>query len=161
MPEYQLALLKSLAMQPTGSIAACLVPLLSALQAAGCRAAIPSADAKRAAWETLTGGKLTIAMFRATLGGFIDPDQRELVEPYRAEYFAEIGDVWREWSSSMAQGFATGGYQICAVDAETVRVTDEYLAAAKPPPALRRLLIEGRDDVLRSLRCQERDRAAG
>jgi aminopeptidase N len=46
------------------------------------------------------------------------------------------------------------------VDAETVRVTDEYLAAAQPPPALRRLLIEGRDDVLRSLRCQERDRVA-
>jgi len=129
-------------------------------QAAGCRAAIPSADAKREAWETVADGKLTIAMFRATLGGFIDPDQPGLVEPYRARYFAEIGDVWREWSSSMAQGFAAGGYLICAVDAETVRVTDEYLAAAQPPPALRRLLIEGRDDVLRSLRCQERDRVA-
>jgi hypothetical protein len=31
----------------------------------------------------------------------------------------------------------------------------------QPPAALRRLLIEGRDEVLRSLRCQERDRLTG
>jgi len=130
-------------------------------QAATCRAAIPSADGKRETWETLAGGKLTIAMFRATLAGFADPDQPELVEPYRPKYFAAISDVWRDWSSAMAQDFVVGGYQICAVDAGTVRATDEYLATAQPPAALHRLLIEGRDEVLRALRCQERDRAAG
>ncbi len=128
-------------------------------QAATCRAAIPSAEVKRDTWETLTAGKLTIAAFRATLTGFIDPDQAELVEPYRSEYFATIGGVWRDWSSAMAQDFVAGGYQVGAVDAETIAVTDEYLAASEPPAALRRLLIEGRDDVVRSLRCRERDRA--
>ena len=128
--------------------------------AATCRAAIPSAEGKRETWETLAGGKLTIAMFRATLTGFIDPDQPELVEPYRPKYFGEITGVWREWSSAMAQDFVVGGYQICAVDAETVAATDDYLAEAEPPAALHRLLIEGRDEVLRSLRCQDRDRAA-
>jgi aminopeptidase N len=39
--------------------------------------------------------------------------------------------------------------------------TDEYLATANPPAALRRLLTEGRDDVARALRCQRRDAAAG
>jgi aminopeptidase N len=129
--------------------------------AATCRAEIPSAENKRETWEAVAAGKLTIAMFRATLTGFVDPDQPELVEPYCPKYFAAIGEVWRDWSSAMAQDFAVGGYQICAVSAETVRVTDEYLAQAQPPAALRRLLIEGRDEVLRSLRCQERDRAAG
>ncbi len=129
--------------------------------AATCRAAIPSAEVKQETWETLAGGKLTIAMFRATLGGFIDPDQPALIEPYRPSYFAAIGDVWREWSSAMAQDFVAGGYQLCAVDAATVAATDEYLAAAQPPAALHRLLIEGRDEVLRALRCQQRDRAAG
>jgi aminopeptidase N len=128
--------------------------------AATCRAAIPSVEGKRETWETLAGGKLTIAMFRAALTGFIDPDQPELVEPYRPKYFGEISDVWREWSSAMAQDFVVGGYQICAVDAETVAATDDYLAEAEPPAALRRLLIEGRDEVLRSLRCQDRDRVA-
>jgi aminopeptidase N len=128
--------------------------------AATCRAAVPSQLDKRETWETLTDGKLTIAMFRATLTGFVDPDQRSLVEPYRPAYFAVVGDVWREWSSAMAQDFVAGGYQMCAVNAETVAVTDEYLATHDTPAALRRLLIEGRDEVLRSLRCQERDRAA-
>jgi aminopeptidase N len=128
--------------------------------AATCRAAVPSQLVKRETWETLTDGKLTIAMFRATLTGFVDPDQRSLVEPYRPAYFAVVGDVWREWSSAMAQDFVAGGYQMCAVNAETVAVTDEYLATHDTPAALRRLLIEGRDEVLRSLRCQERDRAA-
>ena len=129
--------------------------------AATCRAAIPSADGKRETWQTLIDGKLTIAMFRATLTGFIDPDLPELIEPYRAPYFAAVGEVWRDWSTAMAQDFVTGGYQLCAVDAETVAVTDAYLSDAAPPAALRRLLLEGRDEVLRSLRCQERDRLTG
>ena len=51
--------------------------------AAACRAAIPTVEAKQQAWETLIAGELTIAMFRAMLAGFADPDQSQLVEPYR------------------------------------------------------------------------------
>jgi aminopeptidase N len=129
--------------------------------AAACRAAVPSVTGKRETWETLTGGKLTIAMFRATLAGFADPDQAALTEPYRPEYFAAVGEVWREWSSAIAQDFVEGGYSICAVDEATVEATDEYLASSpEPPTALRRLLNEGRDEVLRALRNQSRDREA-
>jgi len=129
--------------------------------AATCRAAIPSAGAKREAWQALVGGELTLATFRAILGGFADPDQPELIQPYRAEYFSVVGDVWRDWSSAMAQDFVSGVYTVCEVSAETVEATDAYIASAQPPAALRRLLIEGRDDVLRALRCQARDRQAG
>jgi aminopeptidase N len=125
--------------------------------AATCRAAIRSADAKREAWELITSGQQTIAMFRATLAGFADPDQPELVQPYREEFFAVVSDVWREWSSAMAQDFVSDVYTVCAVSPETVEATDAYLAEAEPPAALRRLLSEGRDDVLRALRCQARD----
>jgi aminopeptidase N len=128
--------------------------------AATCRAAIPTAEAKREAWRTLIGGELTIATFRATLAGFADLDHLELVEPYRADYFNAVGDVWRDWSSAMAQDFVTGAYLICPLSQETVAATDDYIARAEPPAALRRLLIEGRDDVLRALRCQARDRQA-
>ena len=108
----------------------------------------------------MTGGELTIATFRATLAGFADPDQPELTEPYRDRYFATIGEVWSDWSSAMAQDFVIGGYTFGAIAPSTVEATDAYIAAAEPPAALRRLLIEGRDDVLRALRCQERDRQA-
>ncbi len=129
--------------------------------AAACRAAIPTAEAKQEAWDTLTGGALTIAMFRAMLSGFVDPDQPALVEPYREKYFQVVGDVWRNWSSAMAQDFASGAYGVCAISRETVEMTDACIRDANPPAALRRLLTEGRDDVLRALRCQDRDRQAG
>jgi len=128
--------------------------------AATCRAAIPTAEAKRAAWQTLTSGEPTIAMFRATLAGFVDPDQPQLTEPYREDYFAVVGSTWREWSSAMAQDFVSGAYLVCSLSRETVAATDDYIAREDPPAALRRLLIEGRDDVLRALRCQARDRQA-
>jgi aminopeptidase N len=128
--------------------------------AAACRAAIPTVQAKQQAWETLIAGESTIAMFRAMLAGFADPDQSQLVEPYQEEYFEVVGDVWRDWSSAMAQDFASGIYAAAPISAETVEVTDAYIKAAEPPAALRRLLTEGRDDVLRALRCQDRDRQA-
>jgi aminopeptidase N len=131
-------------------------------QAAACRAAIPSIKGKRETWETLTGGKLTIAMFRTTLAGFADQDQAALVQPYRPEYFAALNDVWREWSSAMAQDFVSAGYYgLCAVNEATIAATDAYLASVpEAPAALNRLLIEERDEVLRALRNQSRDTAA-
>ncbi len=128
--------------------------------AATCRAAIPTAEAKRVAWRTLTGGELTIAMFRAALAGFVDLDHPELIEPYRDEYFEAVGEAWRNWSSAMAQDFVSGAYLVGAISQETVQATDDYIARAEPLAALRRLLLEGRDDVLRALRCQQRDRQA-
>jgi aminopeptidase N len=129
--------------------------------AAACRAAMPDADAKLAAWESLAGGQLPLATFRAALFGFTDADQPELTGPYRDRYFSAVGDVWRDWTPAMAQDFVTGIYASLDISAQTVAATDAYIASAQPPAALIRLLSEGRDDVLRALRCQERDRQAG
>ena len=126
--------------------------------AAACRAAIPTAEAKQEAWDTMTAGEQTIAMFRAMLSGFADPDQPELVERYRSKYFGVVSGVWRQWSSAMAQDFVEGAYGVCAISSETVEATDAYIEAAAPPAALLRLLNEGRDDILRALHCQARDR---
>jgi aminopeptidase N len=127
--------------------------------AASCRAAVPTLTAKRETWETLTDGKLTVATFRATIIGFIDQDQGELTEPYRPEYFAALPSVWGEWSSTMAQDFVEYGYLIGATDESTVAATDAFLARdPESPAALRRLLAEGRDEVVRALRNQARDR---
>jgi aminopeptidase N len=130
-------------------------------QAAGCRAAIPTLSSKRDTWETLTAGKLTIAMFRATIIGFVDRDQPELIHPYLPEYFAALNGVWSDWSSAMAQDFVEYGYLLGAVDQTTIEATDAYLASSPPSPAaLRRLLAEGRDEIGRALRNQALDAAA-
>src|SRR5690606_41666860 len=70
--------------------------------AAACKAAIPSAEAKAATWERIVSGDLPNAVFRATLGGFVEPDQADLLVPYVDKYFAEVGRVWRGWRSDRA-----------------------------------------------------------
>jgi aminopeptidase N len=130
-------------------------------RAASCRAAIPTAEAKEAAWEEITGGKLPNATFKAVLNGFMSPDQDGLLEPYARRYFDVLAGVWRDWKSDMAQYFAANAYPVTVISEQAIRVTDDYIDRTSPPPALRRLLIEDRDDVARALRCQARDRRAG
>ena len=127
-------------------------------RAASCRTAIPTAEAKEAAWEEIVSGKLPNATFRAMLTGFMSPDQDALLEPYGKRYFDVLADVWRNWKSDMAQWFVSNAYPMYAISEETIAYTDEYIARTRPPAPLRRLLSENRDDVARALRCRERDR---
>jgi aminopeptidase N len=129
-------------------------------RAAACRAAVPTPAAKQAAWELIISGTLPNAMFRAVLSGFADPEHVELLRPYHQRYFQEVTRIWREWSSDMAQWFATNAYPI-ADTPDVIEATDELIARASPPPALRRLLVEGRDQLARALRCQQRDAQEG
>jgi aminopeptidase N len=130
-------------------------------QAMMARSAIPSAGAKARAWAEITGGGLPSATFRAALDGFQNLDQADLLAPYAEPYFAEVDRAWRDWGTDMAQYFALGAYPITAVSAATVERTDAYLAASQPPAALRRLVSESRDDVIRAMRCRARDALEG
>ena len=131
--------------------------------AAACRAAVPDPVAKEAAWTEITGGQLPNAMFRAMLGGFTDPDHdhAELIEPYAQRYYEVVGQIWQDWSSDMAQWFAQNAYPRDMITAAAITAADDYIARSDPPAPLRRVLTEGRDDVARALRCQQRDAAAG
>jgi aminopeptidase N len=131
-----------------------------ARHAATCRAAVPTPEAKEAAWAEITGGTLANATFRAMLAGFADPDQDDLLKPYSERFFDVIAGIWAGWSSDMAQYFAKAAYPYWIVTRQAISAADDYLASTDPPVQLRRLLLEGRDDVARALRCRERDRLA-
>jgi aminopeptidase N len=128
-----------------------------ARNAAGCRAAFPQPAAKQAAWDQVISGQLPNATFRATLDGFADKDAGELLEPYTSRYFDVVGDIWRDWGSDMAQYFAKYAYPSWKITPEGIAAADAYIERADPPPPLRRLLAEDRDDVARALRCRHRD----
>ncbi|WP_067801167.1 aminopeptidase N [Actinomadura formosensis] len=128
--------------------------------AAACRAAIPTAEAKAAAWERIVSGDLPNAVYRATLGGFVEPDQAELLPPYVDRYFAEVGRIWKEWSSDMSQTFAEVAYPFLVIEQSTIDRTESYIAEQNPPAALARLLSEGRDGVARALRARAKDAAS-
>jgi aminopeptidase N len=128
--------------------------------AATCLAAIPTAQAKQAAWQQMTSGTVPNATFRAVLDGFADPDQAALLQPYEERFFEVVTDIWRDWGSDMAQWFVINAYPM-ADSRAVIEATDALVERTSPPAALRRLLSEGRDAVERALRCQERDRQAG
>ncbi|GGL43977.1 aminopeptidase N [Planomonospora parontospora] len=128
--------------------------------AALARAALPTAEGKAGAWNAITEGGLSGALLRSTIGGFMDPRHPELLEPYADRYFAEIGRIWKSWTSDSAQNFANGCYPALAVSPETVARTERLIEESNPPHALRRLLLEGADGVRRALRAQARDASA-
>jgi aminopeptidase N len=128
-----------------------------ARHAAACRAAFPDPAAKEEAWDQITGGTLPNATFRAILGGFADPDAEELLDPYVSRYFDVVPGIWRDWGSDMAKHFAEYAYPSWKVTPEAIAAADADIEQMAAPAALHRLLIEGRDDVARALRCRERD----
>jgi aminopeptidase N len=131
-----------------------------ARHAAACRAAFPDPVAKEQAWNQITGGTLPNATFRATLDGFASPDAGELLEPYFGRYFDVVSGIWRAWGSDMAQHFVEYAYPRWKVTPDAIAAADTRIERMDAPPSLHRLLIEGRDDVARALRCRERDAQA-
>jgi aminopeptidase N len=59
-----------------------------------------------------------------------------------------------EWSSEVVHVFARAAYPSTAVSQATIARTDDYLARAQPPGWLGRLVVEGRDELARTLRAQ-------
>jgi aminopeptidase N len=126
--------------------------------AAAVRSATPTAQAKEQAWTAaVTDQSLPNAMLEAAMSGLGIPDQRELYRPFRARYFEVVRQVWDTRSAEMAGMVVTSLYPGLLVEPETVRITNDFLAAHDLPAGLRRILTEGRDGVERSLRCQARD----
>ncbi|MEP6462210.1 MAG: aminopeptidase N [Frankiaceae bacterium] len=132
-----------------------------ARRAATAMAARPDAAAKAEAWRQLVEtDELPNAMQSATILGFQQPDQRELVSAYVDPYFAMVGRIWNERTLDMAQTLVEGLYPVLVISPETVTKTDAYLESGHPPAALRRLLLEARAGITRALAAQQRDRQA-
>ncbi|MBV2363453.1 aminopeptidase N [Streptomonospora nanhaiensis] len=129
-------------------------------QAAACRAAIPTSEAKAAAWDRIVSGSMANAEFRATLAGFTEPGQRELYRPYVDRYFDQLEKAWRDWTGEFAQTFAEMAYPSHLIEEETIARTESYIADRSPAPALRRLLVEGEAGVRRALEARRRDAEA-
>ncbi|MFG2191654.1 aminopeptidase N [Streptomyces sp. NPDC048639] len=129
--------------------------------AATARAARPTAEAKAEAWASaVESDTLPNAVQEAVIGGFVQTDQRELLAPYTAKYFASVKGAWESRSHEMAQQIAIGLYPVLQVSQETLDATDAWLASAEPNAALRRLVTESRAGVERALKAQAADAAA-
>ncbi|WP_371549161.1 aminopeptidase N [Streptomyces sp. NBC_00554] len=127
-----------------------------------CLAARPSAAVKAQAWAAVVeSDALSNALVEATIAGFDQPSQRELLAPYAAKYFDAIERVWADRSIQIAMDVVKGLFPSLQDSQETLDATDAWLAAHESAaPALRRLVLEARDDLARALRGQACDVAA-
>jgi aminopeptidase N len=134
--------------------------------AAGARAAVPSPEAKEAAWAAVVGSdRLPNAVQAAVIGGFARGHDRSLLLPFVERYFSTLEDVWASRTNEMAQGIVVGLYPtlLAGLEASTgvdvLARTDAWLEhLGDRTPALRRLVVEARDGVRRAVEAQERDR---
>jgi len=127
-----------------------------------CLARRPAADVKADAWQRLlTPGSLSNDHVDALLEGFAVPGQDALVAPYAEPYFEVLTDVWRDHSIGIAQRLVSGLFPHGDADGSApeqhalVRRVDAWLAGhADAPGALRRVVVEERDHLLRALQAQ-------
>ncbi|UNK47468.1 aminopeptidase N [Arthrobacter sulfonylureivorans] len=128
--------------------------------AALAQAAIPTAEAKAAAWDAVVvKGDLPNATQQSVIAGFTRVHDTALLEPYAAKYFDAIEDIWNTRTHELSQQIVVGLYPSQLTTQATVDATDAWLEKlADRTPALRRLVLESRDGVVRALKAQAADR---
>jgi aminopeptidase N len=124
--------------------------------AAACRAAIPDADHKEAAWRLLAESEeLGHEGVTAVAASFGRAEHAALVEPYADAYFQVLPDLWISRGDHMRRVLADGLFPYAAASPELLAQIDAFLAEDQRDPALVRILIERRDTVERALRSRD------
>lgn len=122
-------------------------------------AAIPTAEAKAAAWESIVvKGEVSNAIQGSAVTGFTRVLDTALLEPYAEKYFAAVPGIVAERTFALAQQIVVGLYPAQLTTQATVDRTDEFLASLpEESAALRRMMLENRDGVARALRARAAD----
>ena len=129
-------------------------------RAARARAARPTAEAKEQAWaEAVEGSGLPNAVVDATALGFNRPGTSpDLLRPFVERYHDLLGSIEGRGSHAVIESIVQGFYPRPIADAALRDRTQAWLDAnPDAPAALRRLVVENRDPVVRALAAQERD----
>ena len=128
--------------------------------AAAASAARPQSAVKDAAWlQVIEDDTIANITTRAIVTGFVQPGQADVLEPFAEKYFAAIRGVWERRSSEVAQTVVIGLYPSWFITQAGLDAADRFLADPELPPALRRLVLEGRAGVERALRARAVDSA--
>jgi len=129
--------------------------------AAAARAAHPTAEAKEQVWAALIEDlTLPLATLRSMMRGFHRFDQRRLLESFSRRYFEALAQVWKDRDIEIALLFARMMYPTVVVSEETINETDRYLQGENVPGPIRRILLEGKDNMQRAMRGRALDAAA-
>jgi aminopeptidase N len=125
-----------------------------ARNAAACRAAIPDAGHKVAAWLLLTSETTGPETVTAVADGFMWPEHADLLVPYAERYLAEMPGLWRTRGGHMRVRLANVLFPYPAVTPEFLTRIDGFLAADGTDPDLARIVRDHRDTAERALRAR-------
>ena len=129
--------------------------------AARSAAALPSADDKRAAFDSLVANdELPNVVVRMTTMGYTHVNDPASLEHLVVPYFDALTEVWSSRTHAIAEYIVLGLYPTPLASQELVDATRAWLDAnGDAAPALRRLVTENLAGVERALAAQARDRA--
>jgi aminopeptidase N len=127
--------------------------------AAQARAALPTAEAKRAAWDSLVSDdELPNTLVRSAALGFVHPAGVSLLRDFVQPYFDMLLPIWESRSYKIAEYLIEGLYPAPLADRALRDATRAWLTAnPDAAPALRRMVDENLAGVERALAAQERD----
>ena len=130
------------------------------LAAEAAKAAIPTPEAKKAAWHAIVvDGTLSNLQQRSAIAGFNRVHDAELIAPFAQEYFAMARGAWETKSHEIAQQIVVGLYPSRQTSQATLELTDRFLdGLGDDIPALQRLVVDSRDGIARALRAQAADK---
>ncbi|MGW0389575.1 aminopeptidase N [Streptomyces sp. NPDC003042] len=121
--------------------------------AARCRAALPTAAAKAAAWDRLFhDDTLSNYLFTATAQGFWQPEQSELVQDYVPRYYPDATALGARRGPAIGEAAGRWAFPAHAVDEVNLRAGRACLEDPALIPLLRRKLVDQLDDLARALR---------
>lgn len=135
-------------------------------QAAGARAAMPTAQAKQAAWQrATTDDSVPNETYRQLVMQFIQPDQTEVLSPYVDPYL----ELCKAIDSHEGQWAKAGHAQVQnalmwlfpsteVIDAAWLNKLEGWVSDNDLGSTVRRVLAERADNARRILRCQEASR---
>ena len=129
--------------------------------AAAARASRPTSESKEQTWTTIIEDKaLPLATLRSTMAGFSRFDQRRLLEPYAARYLQVLPKIWKDRDIEVALAIGRMMFPTVVVGEETIAAVDRYLSGEDVPGPIRRILLEGKDNMQRAMRGRAADAAA-
>ncbi|HWM37327.1 MAG TPA: ERAP1-like C-terminal domain-containing protein, partial [Streptomyces sp.] len=121
--------------------------------AARCRAALPDAAAKEAAWEAMfASDALSNYMWRATAEGFWQPEHRGLLGGYVERFFVDAVPVAGRRGGAGAEMVGRSGFPRTFVEDRVLRRGEECVEAEGVSPSLRRELVDQLDELRRAVR---------
>ncbi|WP_318198750.1 aminopeptidase N [Streptomyces sp. MCL20-2] len=117
-----------------------------------CRAALPTPEAKAAAWDALfTDDTLSNYLFTATAQGFWQPGQEELTDAYVSRFYPDAIALAARRGPAIAEAAGRYAFPAYAIDAGSLATGTRALEDPELIPALRRKLVDQLDDLRRAL----------